>query len=226
MRLDLIKDKNQDMTIYTTRQKEFKQFGNVIVNYDFKKGLDYMENQTEVPHERNVYIAADNELEAILDKNEIEQEFYGNMPCQIGFCNGKNSKLNGLEYHKGSEIIVAVTDLILLLGDVRDIEEGVYQSEKLKAFYLEKGEAVEIYGTTLHFAPCKVLEEGFKSIVILPQGTNLPLTKKTNNKEIFAKNKWLFIHEEATNLREKGAYTGIIGENLKINSLEYSNDTI
>ena len=41
----------------------------------------------------------------------------------IGYCNGKNRKLNALEYHRSSEVNVAVTDMILLTGMEQDIGE-------------------------------------------------------------------------------------------------------
>ena len=46
------------------------------------------------------------------------------MPIQIGYCNGPNSTLNGLEYHKSSEINIAITDMVLLLGKVQEVENN------------------------------------------------------------------------------------------------------
>ena len=43
---------------------------------------------------------------------------FGEMEIQIGYCNGHNSMLNALEYHKSSEINVAATDAVLLLGSI------------------------------------------------------------------------------------------------------------
>lgn len=60
---------------------------------------------------------------------------YGEMPIQIGFCNGNNYKLNALEYHRTSEIDVAASDLILLLGWQADVEEDyTYDTSKVEAF--------------------------------------------------------------------------------------------
>ena len=39
---------------------------------------------------------------------ELQKKGYGELPIQIGYCNGKNYKLNALEYHRSSEIDVAV----------------------------------------------------------------------------------------------------------------------
>lgn len=56
---------------------------------------------------------------------------YGGMPIQIGYCNGHNHLLNAVEYHRDSEINIAVTDMILILGKEQDItEDHTYDSSK------------------------------------------------------------------------------------------------
>ena len=35
---------------------------------------------------------------------ELKNNAYGGMPIQIGWCNGHNTKLNCLEYHRDSEL--------------------------------------------------------------------------------------------------------------------------
>lgn len=88
---------------------------------------------------------------------------YGEMPVQIGYCNGHNSKLNALEYHRDSEINVAATDMILMLGLLTDVEKDhTYDTSKVKAFLVPAGTAVEVYATTLHYAPCGVDGKGFQ----------------------------------------------------------------
>ena len=47
---------------------------------------------------------------------EIEKIFYGELPIQIGYCNGHNELLNAVEYHRSSEINLAATDAVLILG--------------------------------------------------------------------------------------------------------------
>ena len=65
--------------------------------------------------------------------------------------------LNALEYHKDSEINVAAKDAILLLGLRSEIEEDyTFDTANVKAFLLPAGSAVEIYATSLHYAPCGV----------------------------------------------------------------------
>ena len=121
-----------------------------------------------------------------------------------------------MEWHTGSEINIAVTPTILLLGKIEDIIDGKYDSKNVEAFYLEQGEAVEVYATTLHYTPCKAEESGFKTIVILPKGTNLPLDKPSDMPFLRAKNKWLIGHIDNEGLKNSGATLGIYGENITV----------
>lgn len=199
----------------------FKKYGKVIENYDFDGLINYLNENTEIPSQGNLYIAHDEEMTKYVDMELISSNIYGGMDIQVGYCNGKNSTLNGLEYHKGSEVNVFATDGVLLLGLTTDIENNNFNVDDVEAFFVKEGSAIELYQTTMHFAPCKVDDEGFKVVVILPKGTNKPLGFKPSIKEeedqlLFMKNKWLIAHPERTPLIENGAYGGIIGENLQV----------
>lgn len=218
---DQIAKQNSHLSFYQVTDSNFLKYGKVLEGYDFSEIKSYMNDMTGIPEEGNRYIASVEQLEETSVKNLIQTNFYGDMPIQIGYCNGRNSTLNGLEYHKGSEINIAVTDLVLLLGCVQDIKDNTYSVDGIEAFFIPKGTAVELFGTTLHFAPCKVTDEGFKTVVILPAGTNEQLDKEIEkvtpeDKLLFMKNKWLIAHPERTVLIEKGAHGGIKGENLQV----------
>lgn len=210
---------NSHIEIKDVHDKCFLKYGNIIRDYDFSELTEYMDKKTAIPLDGNIYKASVPEMENTKVGKRLENEFYGEMAIQIGYCNGSNSTLNGLEYHKGSEINIAVTDMVLFLGQLQDINENKYESKKIKAFFIEKGMAIQIYETTLHFAPCKTSQEGFKCIVVLPRGTNEPLIKdksKYRNSLLFARNKWLLVHPDNKSLIKKGAYAGIVGENIEI----------
>ncbi|WP_270564308.1 DUF4867 family protein [Clostridium beijerinckii] len=223
MNLDKLKEINSHIEIKLITDESFLKYGRIVDEYDFTTIINYMNSNTSIPLEGNVYVASIDDMECLEIKDMIEKEFYGEMPIEIGYCNGRNSTLNGLEYHKGSEINVAVTDMVLLLGKVQDIHNNSYESNKIEAFFVPEGTAIEMYQTTLHFGPCKTSDEGFKCVVILPKGTNLPLdreiTKNSKEKLLFAKNKWLLVHSSRTVLIEKGAHVGIKGENIEIKSI-------
>ena len=136
----------------------------------------------------------------------------------MGFCNGFNTYLNAVEYHRSSEINVAVTDMILLVGRQQDItEDYTYDTDQIEAFLVPAGTAVEMYATTLHYAPCMTSENGFRCVVILPKGTNtdveIPADAKGEARLLTARNKWLIAHEDA---KIEGAFCGLKGENVSV----------
>lgn len=211
-----LNEKNK-IDIQEITNQSFNQYGRLVDEYDLEDLKDLFDKKTSIPEEGNIYIPDLEEAHKLEISKTLSQEFYGEMPIEIGYCNGHNVKLNALEYHKGSEINIALTDSILLVGRLQDIRDNQIDSSRLEAFYISKGQAVELYATTLHFSPCAVNEEGFKMIVILPKGTNLALeNKKAKDPTLWMKNKWLIAHEEANILMEKGAYKGIKGENITI----------
>lgn len=220
MNFNRLKEINCHIEIKHITDESFLKYGRIIEDYDFTTMINYMKAITSIPAEGNVYVASLADMEQLEIKDKLEEEFYGGMPIEIGYCNGRNSTLNGLEYHKGSEINVAVTDMVLLLGMVQDIKDNSYKSDRIEAFFVPEGTAIEMYQTTLHFGPCKTSSEGFKCVVILPRGTNFPLDKKNNGQGegtlLFAKNKWLLVHPSRTLLVNKGAHIGIKGENIEI----------
>ena len=144
---------------------------------------------------------------------------YGELPIQIGYCNGHNTKLNAVEYHRNSEINIAVTDLVLIIGKQQDIgADYTYDTSLMEAFLVPAGTVIEVYGTTLHYAPCHVEDGGFRCVVVLPKGTNTdmePLEIKNKEDELlFARNKWLIGHEEGG--LPGNAFIGLKGENLHV----------
>ena len=102
------------MQIYEVTDARFRKYGKVIRNIDFSALTEAMK-KTPVPSDV-VYEPSIAELEALPVAKEIEKVFYGELPIQIGYCNGHNVLLNAVEYHRSSEINVAVTDLVLLIG--------------------------------------------------------------------------------------------------------------
>ena len=220
MTFEEIKKLNKKLKFYRVTDKKFREYGR-IVDLDFSEVIARAE-ELPMPEKGVMYKAGIKELEDTACYAVAQRVLYGELPIEIGCCWGYNDKLNGLEWHTGSEINVAVTPTVLLLGKRQDIIDGKYDSKKVKAFYLEKGEAVEVYATTLHYTPCKAEESGFKTIVILPKDTNLPLDKPSDMPFLRAKNKWLIGHNDNVGLKESGGTLGIYGENytVKINGLK------
>lgn len=204
------------MKIQKVTDPAFRKYGQVLEGYDFT-GLIKEMKHTPVP-EDVIYVPSVEELEALDIMKDLQNKGYGGLPVQIGYCNGHNKKLNAVEYHRNSEINVAVTDLVLLIGHQQDIEpDHTYDTSKIEAFLVPAGTGIEVYATTLHYAPCHANEGGFQCVVVLPKGTNTDLTfqtEKTGEDSLMtAKNKWLIAHEDA---KIAGAFNGLKGENITI----------
>lgn len=209
------------MVIKKVTDATFKKYGRIVDNVDFSSLIEKLA-ETPLPdgvaYEPSVAVLED---ASIMEK--VSNVAYGEMPVQIGYCNGHNTKLNALEYHRDSEINVAATDAVLLLGKLEDVEaDFTYDTAKVEAFLVPAGTAVELYATTLHYAPCDVDNKGFKVAVILPKGTNYPLKtehqKVADNKApsedalITAVNKWLIGHKDGG--LDEGSFLGLKGKNL------------
>lgn len=206
------------MKIQNVNSPEFGTYGRVITGYDVS-GL--MEAMLETPLPDGVeYVASVPELEALPEAEVLAAGIYGQMPIQIGYCNGHNRKLNALEYHRDSEVNLAVTDLVLLIGRQQDIEEDyTYDTSLAEAFFVPAGTLIEVYATTLHYAPCQCSEEGFRCVIVLPLGTNGELTgsvevKNGEDRLLFARNKWLVGHEEGG--LPDTAWIGLKGDNISL----------
>ena len=209
------------MKLQKVTDSAFKKYGKVVENVDFSELVEELK-KTPCPQEV-VYEPSVESLEALPVYQALQDVTYGEMPIQIGYCNGNNVYLNALEYHRSSEIDVAANDLILLLGQQQDIEEGdTYDTAKVEAFLLPAGVGVELYATSLHYAPCNASEEGFRCAIVLPDGTNQALDENHyaggEDRLLTAKNKWLIGHPEGG--LPEGSHLGLKGENLCVKDLE------
>ena len=204
------------MKIQNVTDAAFKKYGKVVTGIDFSDMLAEMKKM-EIPADV-VYEPGLASLEACASAKDLCESVYGGMPIQVGHCSGNNNKLNAVEYHRDSEVNISVDGMILLLGLEQDIEDDyTYDTAKIEAFLVPAGVAVELYATTLHYAPCNSEATGFRGIVVLPKGTNYDLAKQPNktpeDKLMTAVNKWLIAHEDA---KIAGAFNGLKGENITL----------
>lgn len=212
------------MKVYQVTSEQFKKYGRVLnLNTD-----ELVAAMMETPLGSDVvYEPSIKALESLDIAKQLQSEVYGELPVQLGFCNGENVLLNALEYHRSSEINIGATDAILMVGSQQDVTEGfMYDTSLVEAFYLPKGTAVELYATTLHYAPCNAADGGFRVCIVLPKGTNEPLedAHKKSVKEdgedalLTAKNKWLIGHAEGG--LPEGSHIGLTGKNLSCETYE------
>jgi hypothetical protein len=216
MTISVLQNRRCGMKVYNVTDENFKKYGRVLKGYDFTELISAMD---DAPLPENViYEPSIEKLEALAIADEFKTKAYGEMDIQIGYCNGNNHYLNAAEYHRGTELNIAVTDAILILGSLQDVEDDfTYDTSKMEAFLVPAGTGVSIYETTLHYAPCNVGDNGFKVVVVLPKGTNYPLKAKHAGDEdalLAATNKWLIGHAEGG--LDEGAFIGLKGENLYV----------
>jgi hypothetical protein len=208
------------MKIQSVYDSSFLKYGTVLKGYDFKPLLRALENATESPLDKTIYVPSDAALETLQIFEELSEGFYGGMPIQIGYCNGSNHMLNCFEYHRGSEVNVAANDIVLLLATLQEMKDGVIDSAAAQAFLVPAGTAVQLYETTLHYAPCNAPgTDSFRVAVVLPKGTNEEISQKPNkapeDRLLWARNKWLTAHPDSAEASQ-GAFVGIRGENLSV----------
>ena len=204
----------------TVMADAFRKYGRVLP-LDLQDFSNCIGERQPVAQGQVEYEPSVPEFEQLPVFSRLRDEVFGGMPVELGHCSGWNNKLNGLEYHRSSEVDMAATDLILLLGCQQDIDwkNFTYDTAKVEAFLVPAGTAVELYATTLHFAPCSVSGKEFRMGVALPRGTNEPLDfvpeKTGENQLLLQRNKWLLAHKDS-GLDKDGAWIGLVGENIEI----------
>jgi hypothetical protein len=212
------------MKLNSVFDKAFKPYGVVLEGYDFSEVLKTLDETTEKPSAGVIYVPGAPKLEALPIYAELRDRAFGGIPIQIGYCNGFNTKLNCLEYHRGSEICVASDDVIMLLAKIQDVEDGKIDTSRVEAFSLPKGTGILYYETSMHYAPVKP-RAPYRSIIVLPRETNtdLPVIKPANatDRLLRARNKWLYAHADAPEAKD-GAVTGITGKNIDVETDLYT----
>ena len=209
------------MTIYSVFDPEFASYGRVITGYEAecKAVVEALNISTPLP-EGTGYVPEEPALQNLPESAVLGASLFGGMPFQMGWCNGHNTKLNCLEYHRDSEFNLGTGDFILLLAKQDEIADGKLDTGKVKAFRVPAGTLVEVYATTLHYAPCHAdPAQGFRVMVALPAGTNtdfrLAGLPDPLDRQLWARNKWLIAHADSDEAAQ-GAVIGLTGENIDI----------
>jgi hypothetical protein len=213
------------MKIKSVFSHSFEKYGKVLKGYDVKELLEKLNETTKKPDNAVIYEPGDAGLESVAVAKQLSVNAYGGMPVQVGYCNGNNTKLNCLEYHRGSEINIPANDMVLLLAPLQSVKKGRLNTNSVEAFYVPKGTVVQVYETTLHYAPCNavkngdVSKDGFRVVIVLPKGTNLAKPELSEldpeDKLLWAANKWLIAHPDSSEAKA-GAFAGLSGVNIDI----------
>jgi hypothetical protein len=208
----------EKMVVYPVTDEKFKKFGCIVKGYDCSQLVEKMQ---EMPMTDGVeYVASVPDLENLPIFRQLTEREFGGMPVQLGYCNGVNHKLNAVEYHRTSEVCIAATDLIMVLGLRQDIDpyDYTYRTSLMEAFRVPKGTMVELFATTLRYAPLSI-NAPFRCAVALHRGTGAELTEPRSGKEedklLIAVNKWVIGHPES-DIGDQGGHIGLVGENPTI----------
>lgn len=208
------------MKLFSVFDPEFKPYGRVVEGMQ-ESIAEICSVLAGIPVPEDVaYMAEEPKLQSLSAAIAVQMNLFGGMPVQMGWCNGHNTKLNCLEYHRCSEFNVGTDDFVLLLAKQDEITDGFLNTDLVKAFRVPAGVMVECYATSLHYAPCHTHpEKGFQVLIALPKGTNTEkpqISVKTfEDRLLFAKNKWLLAHPDSTEAFQ-GAYVGLQGCNIDI----------
>ena len=210
------------MKIYSVFDDEFRPYGKVVPGFADELLLSAM-RAVPMPAQGTAYEPAIPALEACDVYAWFRDSAFGGMPVQLGMCWGYNTRLNCLEYHRDSEFNLGTEDFVLLFARLDEVSEHKLDTAKVKAFRVPAGALVEVYSTTLHYAPCHTdARTGFRVLVALPKGTNtakpdIP-APEGEDRLMTARNKWLLAHEDSAEAAQ-GAYVGLYGENIDIAAL-------
>ena len=208
------------MTIYSVNDPLFAAFGQVVTGIE-DAVAQILPELSKVPlPEGTGYVPTEPLLQDLPAADVIRDHCYGGMPTQLGWCCGDNRKLNCLEYHRDSEFNLGTVDFILLLAKQEDVKDGVLDTSKVKAFLVPAGTLVEVFATSLHYAPCCAGDnKSFRVMVALPWGTNTDKpqieAKTPEDRLLWARNKWLIAHAESAEAAD-GAFVGLTGPNLEV----------
>ena len=206
------------MQILSVFDEAFRPYGRVVEGYPVEgilKALAETPCTDAVAYEPRV-----DALHRAENAGEIGTALFGGMPFQLGYCNGVNTRLNCLEWHRDSEFNLGTEDFILLIAKLEDVVDGKLDTAKVNAFKAPAGVLVECYATTLHYAPCSAKQgQGFRVLIALPDGTNTDYRPGGGangmDSMLWARNKWLIAHPESSEAAQ-GAYVGLVGENIDI----------
>ena len=208
------------MKILPVTDASFAPYGRVVEGYDVAPLLAALEKTPLT--DGVVYVPREELLHQAAGAEQVGEALFGGMPFQLGWCNGRNTRLNCLEFHRDSEFNLGTEDFILLIAKQGEIADGVLDTACVKAFRVPAGVLVECYATTLHYAPCHTdAAKGFRVMVALPAGTNTDYRPEGGanpmDRMLWARNKWLLAHAESSEAAQ-GAVVALRGENIDIAS--------
>ncbi len=224
-RIKQLRTLNPQLKIFSVADSEFRDYGTVVLHDTAalsKELFEVIRERCPLDSTQVQYVPSISEAEVIPFSSLMSRISFGCMDIQIGCCWGKNHRLNGMEYHKTSELILPLDDVAIFMGRRQDIKENTWDTEKSVVFFVPAGTLIELYPTTLHLAPVSVYDEPFRAVIVLPRGTNQPLETtvqgslgEQEQRLLLMRNKWMMAHPDSP-AAARGADLGVTGENLEL----------
>ena len=97
------------MKVFNVNDDCFKEYGRILSGYDYSELFEKLSEQ-EIPDNGIVYKASVAAFEKCGIHDEILLRSFGGYPIQIGYVGGTNRTMKCLEYHKSSELNIAMND--------------------------------------------------------------------------------------------------------------------
>ena len=125
------------MKTYPVTDPEFRAYGRILEGYDTQPIVNALNGHTPLP-EGTAYVPEEPALQELPEAKELAPTLFGGLPVEFGWCNGHNTKLNCLEYHRSSEFNLGTEDFVLILAKQSEIQDGKLDTAACKAFLVPK----------------------------------------------------------------------------------------
>ncbi len=230
-------DKNQLIELIPVDDERFKEYGRIVDGFDMEPVLQWMQENVTIPEGLN-YVPREEAFMEMPIARDLEYRFFGGLSTNLGWVAGHGTDLNALEYHKCSEVNLGLYDFVLFLGRRTELdEEGMLDTDLIKAFYVPEGVMIEMYAGTMHYAPRSYdLNRGYCVFAACLAGTNGDLPARDllkanlpgdscadaqgqvtlEDRHLAGVNKWLFAHPESGEVLNDNAPIGLKGVNLDL----------
>lgn len=156
----------------------FLDYGVSYTQYDVCELQQSMDVQVPIPAPTLLYryISLYPAMEKLPVVQQIGRDVLLGRCIEAGEWLGHAEALTAVEFYQGSEVNVSSTDVVMVIGKRGQSYDGVFNAEKdAKLSSVPLGTVVESSSDTCYYSPCEAVLSGFKFIVLLIAGSNVPL---------------------------------------------------
>ena len=205
------------MKIYSVNDPEFKPYGRVVTGLEAAKQRSC--RRWQPPRCRKLPTMWPRSLFCRAARMvEVSEHLFGGMPVQL-LCNGHNTKLNCLEYHRDSEFNLGTEDSSCCWPRWTTSPMASWTPQRSRLSAHRQAPWWKFTPPPCITHPAMWTRPSFRVLVALPQGTNTakPEIKADggDDAQLWACNKWLLAHVESSEAAA-GAYVGLEGVNIDI----------